>query len=105
MYSPCFFYLSSRLSDMLSLLCRMAAIPVDCTRWHTLWRPGDIPQKQKTSPAAGSCVACLGGFEPATAAQYRLFFDTYARSVLGNTRLANVTPACYSVYTRVSRLR
>jgi hypothetical protein len=24
--------------------------------------------------------------------QYRLFFDTYAREMLGNTRLANVTP-------------
>lgn len=30
--------------------------------------------------------------KPATVAQYRLFFDTYARPVLGNTRLANVTP-------------
>jgi hypothetical protein len=30
--------------------------------------------------------------KPATVAQYRLFFDTYARSALGNIRLANVTP-------------
>ena len=30
--------------------------------------------------------------KPTTIAQYRLFFDAYARPALGNTRLANVTP-------------
>lgn len=30
--------------------------------------------------------------KPTTAAQYRLFFDTYVRAKLGNARLTNVTP-------------
>lgn len=58
------------------------------------------PGQRTMNDLVDAWLSSASNLKPSTVTQYRFFFDTYARKTLGNTRLANVTPAlvqrCYA---------
>lgn len=51
------------------------------------------PGQRTVDDLVDTWLSGASNLKPSTIAQYRFFFDTYARPVLGSARLANITPA------------
>lgn len=58
------------------------------------------PGQRTVNDLVDAWLSSASNLKPSTVTQYRFFFDTYARKTLGDTRLANITPAlvqrCYA---------
>lgn len=51
------------------------------------------PGQRTVDDLVDTWLSGASNLKPSTIAQYRFFFDTYARPALGSARLANITPA------------